>query len=289
MENYAASNMVNEPGYESVAKALEAIRNGQFYKAMDLITELKRNKQQTARAAILKMLCGYKVSSTSELLISNSKSVMKLQKIAEDSEWKTVREELSEYVDDIIEYCAIAIEISPDTDRFRNVRPTQNLSAFAKMDAEEEYNMERMRATGESDKCQDTTAIENLVSDYEAMRENEYYVNGVWIPNPDCQGVVSKNINKDMSDLLISTEGGGMRADGFTSKLFGRKKKESSEEKSFLGASEELLSKSSEPKSALGKALQDIQYQGRNEAELKARQVDLIKRIDQLEQQIFAM
>ena len=289
MENYAASNMVNEPGYESVAKALEAIRNGQFYEAMDLITELKRNKQQTARAAILKMLCGYKVSSTSELLISNSKSVMKLQKIAEDSEWKTVREELSEYVDDIIEYCAIAIEISPDTDRFRNVRPTQNLSAFAKMDAEEEYNMERMRATGESDKCQDTTAIENLVSDYEAMRENEYYVNGVWVPNLDCQGVVSKNINKDMSDLLISTEGGGMRADGFTSKLFGRKKKESSEEKSFLGASEELLSKSSEPKSALGKALQVIQYQGRNEAELKARQVDLIKRIDQLEQQIFAV
>ena len=70
MENYAASNMVNEPGYESVAKALEAIRNGQFYEAMNLITELKRNKQQTARAAILKMLCGYKVSSTSELLIS---------------------------------------------------------------------------------------------------------------------------------------------------------------------------------------------------------------------------
>ena len=70
---------------------------------------------------------------------------------------------------------------------------------------------------------------------------------------------------------------------------FGRKKKESSEEKSFLGASEELLSRSSEPKTALGKALQDIQYQGRNEAELKARQVDLIKRIDQLEQQIFAV
>ena len=295
MENYAVANGMNEPGYELISNAREAIRNGQFYDAMGILNELKRNKQQAARTEILKMLCGYKVASTSELLISNSKSVMKLQKIAEDSDWKTVREEpasgFREYVNAIVEYCAIAIAISPDTDRVRNARPSQRPSVFAQMDAEDEHNMERMRTTGETDQCQDTTAIENLVADYERHYDNYNQSHGSYpsyhFAHPDDQ--ISKTINRDMSDLLI-TKDGGIRSDGFTNKLFdGKKKEESADASSFAGASEELLNRDNKPQSDLEKALHEIRFQGRNEAELKVRQVDLIKRIDQLEQQIFAV
>lgn len=295
MEDVTFTNGMNEAGYDYIVKAREMIRNGEFYGAMDLLTELKRNKQQVARTAILKMLCGYKAGTTSDLLTRNSNSVMKLQKIAEDSDWQTVRDGLSpdyqEYVDDIIEYCAIAIRLSDDTDRIKTASPSQRPSAFAQMDAEEEHNMARERATGETDAYEDTTAIENLLSDYERHMDNVNRYSSDYHSyrpaHPDDR--ISKTIDQDITGVVFR-KNNSAHEETSEKKLFGRRKnaETESEKPAFTGSCEELLSKNinTKPKSALEKALEDLKFQGRNDFELKSRQDDLIARIDQLEARI---
>ncbi|MBO4689174.1 MAG: hypothetical protein J5636_11765 [Clostridiales bacterium] len=164
----------DRPGAAEIQEAYTAIQSGQFESALKILSGLKKRKIQIARSTILTLFCGYRVTSTEELLKKISGSAMNLKKFTERSEWKDITAALPssrrEYVSDIIEYCVIGIELSGDAKKIiqsSRRAPSSRPSTFSQMDKEEIHNEQRVKNM-ERSKQIEQMSVEEIAEDYDS-------------------------------------------------------------------------------------------------------------------------
>ena len=169
---------------ERLARAKEALRNRDFEKAMEDLSELRKKRFFFPQTYILMMLCGYHAGSTAELLNMFSKNVPALCKIAERSDWgdlvSSLPREQRKYVAFVIEYCAIEIVLSGNAKMVlqrAGGQSRERVSAFARMDEEDVHNMERTESLKKARDAQyGQTIAERAFAMAEEMADSPYDV-----------------------------------------------------------------------------------------------------------------
>ena len=119
----APSERTEAMEFSSLEEAHNAIMNKQFEKAGELLSDYRKNHKYDEKTNLLLLLCGYKASSTEELLRAISNSSIKLEKLAEREDWKEMVLELpsdqQKFVKDVIEYCAISVVLLGDAKKLQ--------------------------------------------------------------------------------------------------------------------------------------------------------------------------
>lgn len=102
-------------------QAYSAFQNKDYSSAIEILTKLKKESDLSPKAHVLLLLCSYQAGSSAELLEKNANNPITIQKIATRSDWKELANSLpsdqSEYVSDVMEYCALSLGLSGNADK----------------------------------------------------------------------------------------------------------------------------------------------------------------------------
>ena len=192
-----ARSLVNAGKYDSAQKIL----NG-----MD---------DSCAEVILLNLLCCYQVNDVESLLARVSSSPSELQILAArkdiDRLAKMLPRQKNKLIIHMLEYCSLGLQLSGiDINAFRIKRisnkPQRNksMSAFAKMDAEEEYNDARVKMLREASEPpkKEYKDLADLMNDYLDTPPRHSYGND-WEEPADS---LEENIVLDLMDLFISDD-----------------------------------------------------------------------------------
>ncbi|MBR2751179.1 MAG: hypothetical protein IKD90_08615 [Clostridiales bacterium] len=197
--------------FSSLEEAHNAILNKQFEKAGELLSDYRKNHIYDAKMNLLLLLCGYKASSTEELLRSISNSSIKLEKLAERADWEemvlALPSDQQKFVKDVIEYCAISVVLLGDAKKLqaRNKRQQKTVvsSSFAKMDKEEMDTMKRMEQLKRAQEMEFALESEKRQYQYEAQLSRDPVISsGAHMASVDT-GSTGLNVVLDVLDFLF--------------------------------------------------------------------------------------
>ena len=196
------------------AIARELFLEGQYNKARTVLNKLDKLGGNRPDALLMKILCGYKVKDTEELLSKVESRSFEVQRLAENRELNTLANKLmldhNLYVVHVLEYCSLGLRQSGEDmglfyDRLKSgAAKKKPLSTIAKLDAEEIHNEERVRKLEDANKPEEAS-IPDMFMDY---------MNTAPLPsmydNRPCSGTadnLAENILMDVIDMLTYDRG----------------------------------------------------------------------------------
>lgn len=212
VEQYEApSERTEVTEFSSLEEAHNAILNKQFEKAGELLSDFRKKHIYDAKTNLLLLLCGYKASSTEELLRSISNSSIKLEKLAEREDWKEMAFALpsdqQKFVKDVIEYCAISVVLLGDAKKLqaRNKQQQKTVvsSSFAKMDKEEMDTMKRMEQLKRAQEMEFALESEKREYEYEMQLSRDPAISSETHMASGDTGSTGLNVVLDVLDFLL--------------------------------------------------------------------------------------
>jgi len=197
--------------FSTLEEAHNAILNKQFEKAGEFLSDFRKKHIYDAKTNLLLLLCGYKASSTEELLRSISNSSIKLEKLAEREDWKEMAFALpsdqQKFVKDVIEYCAISVVLLGDAKKLqaRNKQQQKTVvsSSFAKMDKEEMDTMKRMEQLKRAQEMEFALESEKREYEYEMQLSRDPAISSETHMASGDTGSTGLNVVLDVLDFLL--------------------------------------------------------------------------------------
>lgn len=197
--------------FSSLEETHNAILNKQFEKAGEFLSDFRKTHTYDVQMNLLLLLCGYKASSTEELLRSISNSSIKLEKLAERADWEemvlALPSDQQKFVKDVIEYCAISVVLLGDAKKLqaRNKQQQKTVvsSSFAKMDKEEMDTMKRMEQLKRAQEMEFALESEKREYEYEMQLSRDPAISsGAHMASGDT-GSTGLNVVLDVLDFLF--------------------------------------------------------------------------------------
>jgi hypothetical protein len=186
------------------------------------LEKLSRNRPD---ALLKKILCSYEAKNTEELLTKVGNRVFAVYKLAENPDLNTLANKLmfnhNLFVVHVLEYCLLGLKMSgEDMSAFYKMLRSDAVkkkpaSVFAKLDAEEAHNEERVRKLKEADKLEEAS-IPGMVSKYmnTAPAPDRYDDR----PCSEVADSLAGNIILDVVDMLTYERGVSFYAPEFMSR-----------------------------------------------------------------------
>ena len=257
---------------------------GQYNSARTVLNQLNKLDGNKPDVLLMKILCSYGVKNTEELLAKAGTRVYGVQKLAENHELNTLANKLkfdhNLFVVHILEYMLLGLRLSGedmsafyDTLRSDAVKKKPE-SVFAKLDAEEAHNEERVRKLKDADKPEEAS-IPKMVSKFmNTAPEADRY------DGRPCSAVADSlagNIILDVVDMLVYERGESF----YEPKLMSRTRK-------YNARTNEAKAHEAEQESKAAAPYDDISLNpGMTDEEMRIKRENILKLIIEEEKQIF--